>query len=146
MERVAERKGLKNIVFTEKLSLENLYHLMYKARAVVMPSVWVEPFGMIPVGANKLGVPAITSSSTGVTEKMVDGVTGYIFKSGDPSELSEKTMKLINESFDRATLIKYSSEKLNAQREVGELIKFFECKINHILCSTVEVIIAVLCI
>jgi glycosyltransferase involved in cell wall biosynthesis len=130
VEKVAERRGLKNIVFTEKLSLENLYHLMYKARAVVMPSVWVEPFGRIPVEANKLGVPAIISSSTGVAEVMVDSVTGYIFKSGDPGELSEKIIKLINESFDRATLIKYSSEKLNAQRQVSELIKFFE-RVSH---------------
>ena len=130
MERIAERKGLKNIVFTEKLSLENLYHLMYKTRAVIMSSVWVESFGRIPVEANKLGVPAIVSSSTGVAEVMMDGVTGYIFKSSDPGELSEKIMKLINESFDRATLIKYSSEKLNAQRQVSELIKFFE-RVSH---------------
>jgi len=130
VERIAERKGLKNIVFTEKLSLENLYHLMYKTRAVIMSSVWVESFGRIPVEANKLGVPAIVSSSTGVAEVMMDGVTGYIFKSSDPGELSEKIMKLINESFDRATLIKYSSEKLNAQRQVSELIKFFE-RVSH---------------
>jgi len=130
VEKVAERRGLKNIVFTEKLSLENLYHLMYKARAVLMPSVWVEPFGRIPAEANKLGVPAITSSSTGVAEVMVDSVTGYIFKSGDPGELSEKIIRLINESFERATLIKYSSEKLNAQRQVSELIKFFE-RVSH---------------
>jgi glycosyltransferase involved in cell wall biosynthesis len=104
---------------------------MFGAKAVVMPSIWPEPFGRIPVEANRLGVPAVVSSAGGLPEIIVDGVTGYIFKAGDVDDLAEKIMRILEKDFDREEIIKHSYEKINPQREVEKLVNFFESVISR---------------
>jgi len=56
VEKYAKRLGLSNVIFLDKLPPnDNYYRVMYKARAVVMPSIVPETFGRIPIEANKLG-------------------------------------------------------------------------------------------
>jgi glycosyltransferase involved in cell wall biosynthesis len=126
VERLAKKMNLRNVVFFDKLPSDEYYRLMYRARAVVMPSIWPEPFGRIPVEANRLGVPAVVSSAGGLSETIVDGVTGYIFRAGDANELAEKVVRVLEKDFDRGEIIKHSYEKINPQKEVEKLIKFFE--------------------
>jgi len=131
VERLAKRMGLRNVVFFNRLPSDEYYKLMYRARAVVMPSIWPEPFGRIPVEANRLGVPAVVSSAGGLPETIVDGATGYIFKANDVNDLAEKVMKVLGRDFDREEIIMHSYERINPQREVEKLIKFFEGVISH---------------
>jgi glycosyltransferase involved in cell wall biosynthesis len=134
VEKFASKMGLSGVVFMERLPPTIYYYLlMYKAKAVVMPSIAPESFGRIPVEANRLGVPAIVSSSGGLPEVVEDGVTGYIFKSGNSSELSEKIIRLLaNMNFDRITVMENSNRRLNAQRQIEELIKFFKKMLHNI--------------
>jgi glycosyltransferase involved in cell wall biosynthesis len=104
---------------------------MYRARAVVMPSIWPEPFGRISVEANRLGVPAVVSSAGGLPETIVDRVTGYIFKAGNVDDLTEKIARVLERNFDREEIIRHSYEKINPQREVERLVKFFENVISY---------------
>jgi glycosyltransferase involved in cell wall biosynthesis len=131
VERLAKRMSLNNVIFFGKLPSDEYYRLIYKARAVVMPSIWPEPFGRIPVEANRLGVPAVVSSAGGLPETIVDGATGYIFKANDVNDLAEKVMKVLGRDFDREEIIVHSYERINPQREVEKLIKFFEDVISH---------------
>jgi glycosyltransferase involved in cell wall biosynthesis len=131
IERSAKKMNLKNTVFYDKLSHGEYYKLMYGARVVVMPSIWPEPFGRIPVEANRLGVPAIVSSAGGLPETIVDGITGYIFKAGDVNDLVKKIMWILEKDFDRGEIIKFSYERINPLREVEKLVKFFESVIDY---------------
>jgi len=131
VERLAKRMDLRNVVFFNRLPSDEYYKLMYRARAVVMPSIWPEPFGRIPVEANRLGVPAVVSSAGGLPETIVDGVTGYVFKANDVNDLAEKVMKVLGRDFNREEIIVHSYERINPQREAEKLIKFFEDVISH---------------
>ncbi len=131
VEGLAKKMCLNNVVFLDKLPLDELYRLMYKARAVVMSSIWPEPFGRIPVEANRLGVPAVVSSAGGLPETIVNGVTGYIFKAGDADDLAEKVMKVLERDFYREEVIRHSYEKINPHREVERIVKFFESVVNY---------------
>jgi glycosyltransferase involved in cell wall biosynthesis len=51
--------------------------LLAGARAVFVPSLYVEPFGMIAVEALMSGTPIITTPWGGLGEINIDGVTGY---------------------------------------------------------------------
>jgi len=56
VEKYAKRLGLSNVIFLDKLPPnDNYYRVMYKARAVVMPSIVPETFGRIPIEANNWG-------------------------------------------------------------------------------------------
>jgi glycosyltransferase involved in cell wall biosynthesis len=131
VERLAKKMNLVNVIFFGRLPMNECYRLMYRARAVVMPSVGLEAFGRIPVEANRLGVPAVVSSAGGLPETIVNGVTGYIFKAGDVNDLAKKVMSVLEKDFDRREIIKHSYEKINPQKEVEKLTKFFESVMSH---------------
>jgi len=131
VERLAEMMSLNSVVLLGKLPSDELYRLMYKARAVVMPSIWPEPFGRIPVEANRLGVPAVVSSAGGLSETIVNGVTGCVFKAGDANDLAEKVVKVLERDFNREEVIRHSYEMINPQREVERLVEFFESVVNY---------------
>ncbi len=57
-----------------------------------------EAFGIALVEAMSMGKPTICSSSDGVLDIAVDGVTSYLFKKQNWKDLSEKTESLIKSS------------------------------------------------
>jgi len=126
VEGLAKKKSLKNVVFTEKLPPNDYYYLMYKAKAVVMSSIWPEPFGRIPVEANRLGVLAVVSDRGGLPEVVVSGVTGFIAKAGDISDLVNNIQKALSTKSTRDHIAERSLAKINFREPVTKLVKLFE--------------------
>lgn len=58
------------------------------ARAVVVPSTWREPFGLVAVEAMAAGVPVIASRHGALPELVTDGVDGALCTPGRPGELA----------------------------------------------------------
>jgi glycosyltransferase involved in cell wall biosynthesis len=52
--------------------------LLSKARCLVFPLQWEEPFGMIMIEAMACGTPVVALRRGSVPELVVDGVTGFI--------------------------------------------------------------------
>lgn len=70
------------------LQKPELYRRMKNAAALVVPSTWYEPFGIVLIEAFAMGLPVI-ASKLGAMETMVNHrVTGLHFAPGDASELA----------------------------------------------------------
>jgi glycosyltransferase involved in cell wall biosynthesis len=55
--------------------------------ALVTPSLWAEPQGLVALEALIRGVPVVASRSGGLAEMVEHGVSGLLFPNGDEEEL-----------------------------------------------------------
>ena len=101
IKRLAEQHRLINqLRFVEHL--DNM-SLAYKiSDVIVSASIEPEAFGRIPVEAQAMEKPIIASNIGGSQETIVDNVTGFLFKSGNPESLSKKILEVLN--LDKSTL------------------------------------------
>jgi len=68
-----------NIKFSGKLSLEETYEKISKAKALLLPSQSHEPFGRTIAEAFAHGTPVVGSDLGGISELIEDGVNGFLF-------------------------------------------------------------------
>jgi glycosyltransferase involved in cell wall biosynthesis len=64
---------------------------------VVHTSVEPEPFGIVIAEAMALERPVIATALGGPLDIVVDGVTGYLTRPGDPHELAERILQLLGD-------------------------------------------------
>ena len=82
--------GLESRVeLTGWVSHENMTSMYEKARVVVMPSLWQEPFGMVGLEAQTCGRPVVAYDVGGIREWLHDGVSGTLVRPGDTKALGQ---------------------------------------------------------
>lgn len=85
---VAQAKRLQDrLVFHGYLDRSRLYQLYRECQIVVLPTVWPEPFGRVPLEAGTARRPVVAFSVGGLNESIVDGETGLLVPPGDYSAL-----------------------------------------------------------
>ena len=67
-----------------------LFDELRRARALIFPSIWREPFGLTIVEAFASGTPVIAARFGAPAELIQEGVTGLFFRPGDPADLAER--------------------------------------------------------
>ncbi len=70
------------------LTRDGCISLLARARAAVVPSQWLEPFGLVVAEAMSAGVPAIAPAHGAFPELIADGVDGVLFPPGDVGALA----------------------------------------------------------
>lgn len=59
-------------------------------RALVLPSLWHETFGLVVLEALSVGTPVIVSDTVGAGAFVVDGTNGYVVPRGDMAMLADR--------------------------------------------------------
>jgi glycosyltransferase involved in cell wall biosynthesis len=80
--------------------------------AVVVPSLWLETFGLVVVEAMAACVPAVVAGHSSLAELVTDGVTGLTFTPGDVAALAEALGRMVRapSSLGRAARERYERE------------------------------------
>lgn len=78
-----------NVTFEGYQGGRTLWDLVRGARAVVVPSVWPEVFGMVAIEAMACGKPVIASNIGALPEIVVDRMTGMLFPPADVQALRQ---------------------------------------------------------
>nr|MCU0717466.1 glycosyltransferase family 4 protein [Pirellula sp.] len=87
----AEAVGNPNIVFTGRLSTQNVTQHLVNARVLIMPSICFETFGRTMAEAFAQGIPVIASRLGTMIELVDNGRNGFLFEPGNANELAEAT-------------------------------------------------------
>ncbi len=69
---------LPNVKLIRSLASTDLWDLMQEVAAIVVPSRWPEPYGLIALEALACGTPALVSNRGGLPEIVEDGVSGFV--------------------------------------------------------------------
>jgi glycosyltransferase involved in cell wall biosynthesis len=77
-----------NIEFVGRVPHGRLETFLAGAWALVAPSVWAEPYGLVAPEAILHGVPVIATARGGFAESVEDGVTGLLVPNGDIDALA----------------------------------------------------------
>lgn len=84
LERLVEAAGLGvAVTFRGWVAPDLVEHETADAWAVVVPSLWAEPLGLVAVEAMVRGVPVIASEAGGLGETVEHGRSGLLFPNGD---------------------------------------------------------------
>ena len=96
------------------------------AWALVTPSLWAEPLGMVAVEAIVRGVPVIASAHGGLAEVVEHGVSGLLFPNGDEDALHDHLQAIaLRRNFPTHMLpddvVTRTQEKFDPGRYVGRM-------------------------
>jgi glycosyltransferase involved in cell wall biosynthesis len=72
--------------------------------ALVLPSIWDEPFAVVPLEAMAMGLPVIAAASGGTPEAVQDGRTGLVVPPRDPAALAAAMLRLAADPLRTASL------------------------------------------
>jgi glycosyltransferase involved in cell wall biosynthesis len=82
------------VEFLGQLSLADTYDLIARAKAIILPVRWAEPFGRVVIEAFALGTPVICSSAGGLPELVTNNQNGVVVDVGDAAALAAAIMLL----------------------------------------------------
>jgi glycosyltransferase involved in cell wall biosynthesis len=126
----AAARGLEGTRFRGRLPYEQTVAAMKRARFLVFPSEWYEPFGLGMIEAFACGVPVIASRLGAMEEIVADGRTGLHFIPGNADDLAAKvewawTHPREMEAMGRAARAEYEA-KYTAARNYEMLMQVYE--------------------
>jgi len=105
------------------VSHEDLPALYRQMDIVVVPSTWVEPFGITAVEGMSVGLPVVASRIGGLAESVVHEETGCHFEAGHADELADCLETLIRSPKMRAVLGANGSRRARDRYDWSKIVE-----------------------
>jgi len=125
--RIKQSFKTNKIKFIGEISEDLKRKLLCKARALLYPVQWDEPFGLALIEAMACGTPVIGSSKGSLPEIIKDGETGYICNSVEEYvKAVKKCQELSPTNIRRYVKSHFSVEKMY-ERYMDVYVKLLDC-------------------
>jgi glycosyltransferase involved in cell wall biosynthesis len=107
------------------VSKKQVSTLMANSAVVMMPSLFPETFGRIPVEANLLGTPAVVSNRGALPRSVVDKVTGLV---AEPSvdEFAKSVDDALRGNWNQELITRIAKERFDPERIADNFVRFLE--------------------
>lgn len=132
----AEAVGNPNIVFTGRLSTQNVTQHLVNARVLIMPSICFETFGRTMAEAFAQGIPVIASRLGTMIELVDNGRNGFLFEPGNANELAEAMQSFLALDEQQSMQMRLAARETYCQRFSPEvsyqmLLKVYEYALRN---------------
>jgi glycosyltransferase involved in cell wall biosynthesis len=117
---------LAHAVWEGELSQEPKLKLLRGARALLMPIVWEEPFGLVMIEAMLVGTPVIAFARGSAPELIEEGVTGFLVN--DVDEMADRIRRL--GEIDRVRCRARAQERWTTMRMARDYVSLYESKLG----------------
>ena len=107
--------------------------LIARARALLFPIQWEEPFGLVMIEAMLCGVPVLATARGAAPEVVEDGVTGVLCD--DPNELVAAA-RIADKLFDRTRIREIAQRRWSSQRMARDYLRFYRAAQTQRLLET----------
>ena len=97
----------KQIKYIGEVDSRKKNELLGNAKAVLFPTIWEEPFGLVMIEAMACGTPVIGFNKGSVSEVIKDGKTGFVVKDDKEMVKAIKNIDKINRTECRKHVEKY---------------------------------------
>lgn len=128
-ERVLASNGCgQHVRFWGKLDNRRMEEVYADTDVLVLPSIWHENQPVSVTEAMASGCPVIASDMGGSRELVVDGVTGYLFKAGDATQLAERICRFVDDPSLLERMGRYGRQRMRPcsfQSQVLELLRIY---------------------
>ena len=118
-----------NIKFLGYLSHEKILYAMKNAKALLVPSLGEETFGMVAVESLLMGTPVIASKRGGLQEIVVDEKNGFLV---EPSVTEFKKAILKMDIKKVRYNLAQNTKGIKDKFKIKDSVRIFEEKINNI--------------
>ena len=122
-DQIAPRRDAPGVVVHPGVPRTSMQAAMARAAVVLCPARWDEPFGMAAADAQACGTPVVAFRRGGLTEIIVDGVTGFLVKPDDIQAAADCVRKTAQIS--RATCRDHAERHLDLERSVDAHEQFY---------------------
>jgi glycosyltransferase involved in cell wall biosynthesis len=101
-----------DVTFVGRLGKDASRAMVARSIAVVVPSQWLETFGLVVVEAMSAGVPSVVAGHSSLAELVTDGVTGLTHTPGDAASLATALGRVVRapSSLGQAARERYERE------------------------------------
>lgn len=126
LDNLIKELGLQNsVTFIDEIPFDKVKEYYSRAKILVLPSIYMEQFGLVGIEAMVCGVPAIASNRGGIPEWCIHNKTGLLFEPNNVDDLSEKIILLLEDDVLRETLAKNGKEfvkKFDKDKQVNSFL------------------------
>jgi glycosyltransferase involved in cell wall biosynthesis len=93
-EQIDPRRSWPGVTVHQGVPRASLWEAMTQAAVVLSPARWDEPFGMAAAEAQACGTPVVAFRRGGLSEVIMDGVTGFLVPPDDVAAAAEAVSKV----------------------------------------------------
>jgi glycosyltransferase involved in cell wall biosynthesis len=126
------RENTSHVTFVDWVTYEEMKYFYMVSLAVLVPSIYLDPFPTVNLEAFKYGKPVIGSIYGGTSEIVDNGINGFLINPANVEEFSDRIRYLINNPTIAQKMGKSAYEKFitkyNIRSCINQLINLYEIK------------------
>jgi glycosyltransferase involved in cell wall biosynthesis len=115
-EHIDPRRSWPGVAIHRGVPRTSLWEAMARAAVVLCPARWDEPFGMAAAEAQASGTPVVAFRRGGLSEVIIDGVTGFLVPPDDLRAAAEAVAKVAGIS--RSACREHAARQLDLERSL----------------------------